>query len=215
MDEELQPTQEAENLEEELEQTIEGGSDDEPEAEDDVKQEAQDEYEVELSALQEKLVKKDEIIAHKNRAIESLKKRPNGSENLLGELQDRIKTIEDNAKQEIQQMKQVVLSDIVEDEIKRVSASESEQKLIRFHFDNNVKLNGYTRDAIRDAVSTAKLKANEKKIMSKMEEMSVALKAKATTNTLKDSSSVNVSEPKKQKLNEKERSLLRSFGIDA
>jgi len=210
MDDELQPTQEAENLEEELEQTNEVEADDEPADEDVVKQEVQDEYEQELQALQAKIDKKDEIIAHKNRAIESLKHKPN-QDAVLSE----IKAIREKAESEINQMRQVLFSDIVDEEIAKVSLSDSEKNLIKFHFENSVKLNGYSREAVRDAVATAKLKANEKKILSRMEEMSAALKAKATTNTLKDSSSVNVSEPKKQKLNEKERSLLRSFGVDA
>lgn len=214
MDEELQPTQEAENFEESetLNEDVQTNEDIADDGDGDVeKQEEQpDEYEIELETLQAKIAKKDEIIAHKNRAIESLKRRPN-SDTVLKEIEE----IKAKAQSEINQMKQVVLSDIVSDEIAKVASTEGERKLIEFHFNNSIKLSGYNREAIRDAVRTAKLKANEKKILSKMEEMAFALKAQATTSTHKDSSSVNVSQPEKQKYNSKEKKLLKAFGIDA
>jgi hypothetical protein len=109
-------------------------------------------------------------------------------------------------------MKEVMLSDIIDDEISRISKSDSEKKLIKFHLENSVKLNGSSKENIRDAVNTAKLKANEKKILSQMEEMKEALRAQATTDTAKDISSVSVKEPEKEKWSRKDQELLRRFG---
>jgi hypothetical protein len=174
-----------------------------------VKQEDLD-YEAELLQLQSKLEKKDEIIAHKNRAIESLKRR-SGNEDVLEE----IANIKERAERELGEIKQSMVSDTIDEEINRVAVNSSEANLIRFHFENSVKLNGYTRSQIRDAVSTAKLKANEKKFNSKLNEMSEALKAKATTDNTRSASSVKIETPEKPKLNAKERDLLRKFGVDA
>lgn len=208
--------QETENLEEketlknDLKQTNEDVElEDDKLDEDVVKEEVKDEYEQELVKLQEKLDKQDEIISHKNRAITTLKKKSKGDDNVFGEISE----LKKKAQKEIEEIKQTMLSETIDSQINNLASSPSEAKLIKFHLENSVKLKGYDKESIRDAISTAKLKANEKKIMSNMEEMKVALQANATTNTSRDGSSVNTKEPKKSNLSVDEKKFLETYGV--
>lgn len=181
---------------------------DDQQDEDVEKQEVQDDYEEELNQLQAKIAKKDEIISHKNRAIESLKKKK-GDINIS----DEIAEIRKKAQEEIDEIKQTMMGDVIDSQIKNMSSSDSEAKLIKFHFENSVKLKGYDRESINDAIKTAKLKANEKKIMSNIEEMKIALSANATINTSREGSSVKPKEVEKSKLTRKEQDFLTKYGV--
>ena len=74
-------------------------------------------------------------------------------------------------KQAIPQLQSTLVEDQVETILNELSANDSERKLIRFHFQNSVGLNG----TVRERLENAKLIANKKTILKTQKEMATAL----------------------------------------
>ncbi len=150
------------------------------------KKEGEVDYKAELLAAQAQLEKKDKIIDHKNRAINSLKKKEDEETEEYGDeldpVEERLEAIRKEQREELAKIKESLTANIVEDEISRVSSSEDEKELIRFHLQHSIKY-GYSHQEIKEAVKQAKLLANEKKILDTNRELAEAVRAKSTTNT--------------------------------
>jgi hypothetical protein len=71
----------------------------------------------------------------------------------------------------IPQLQATLSEDTVEAVLNELSTSDSERKLIRFHFENSVGING----TIRERLENAKLIANKKTILKTQKELTVAL----------------------------------------
>jgi len=96
----------------------------------------------------------------------------------------------------------------LDNEVERVSTSDSEAELIRYHLENSIKSSGNIREDIR----MAKLLANEKQILRNNKELGMALKSSHTTSSA-DYSGQKKAISKEVKLNQAERDLLKAFKV--
>lgn len=190
-------------------QTVEGGN------ADDVKQEDVD-YKEELKAQKALVDHKEKVILEQKRAIEALKRKKSDDEEPSSidlDIEEKVAEIKRQNDNELERIKQSMVEDVIDDEVNRVSSSLEEAELIRFHLEHSVKIGDYSRYGIRDAVETAKLKANKKKIVANIKEISEALKAKATLRTSADTSGVKQPSIEKPKLSREDIKFLERYGV--
>ena len=124
-------------------------------------------YEEELEIVQGKLKKAE-------RKIVKLKKEPkDASEEDLQEMEQRLEKRQD---EKLDEIKKEALGGNRDNAIEAVSSGPSETKLIEFHLDNSIRPSGN----IREDVKRAKILANEKKIISQVDELKQILISKET-----------------------------------
>jgi hypothetical protein len=125
---------------------------------DGVKQESSDNKEVDF--YKEELKKANEIINHKNRAIESMKKEPKLDAEILTEtIQKMVNEKVDGIEEKF---KSIIFEKEIKDGINKVASSEDEAKLIELHFET-VK-NSPLYKTNEEKIKAAKLLANQQLI---------------------------------------------------
>ena len=169
----------------------------------------------EAEGFKAELEKAQGIIGHKEDVIKTEKSKNEELEKKLEETgfdQEEIQAqVQEAIASQVDSLQKGFVTDAIDDEIDMVTGSPEETELIKFHFKNSVKLSGTTRKEIRRAVRTAKMLANEKKIMSNNTELAEALKASATTRTAPDGSGEKTQPEEKENLNTEEQALIDRY----
>lgn len=169
----------------------------------------------EAELFEAELEKQKGIIGHKEEVIKTEKSKNEELEKKLEETGFDAEEIQAQVREaidsEVDGLKKGFVTDAIDDEIDMVSSSPEETELIKFHFQNSVKLSGTTRKEIRRAVKTSKMLANEKKILSTNTELAKALEASATTRTARDESGEKSQPEEQENLNSEEQSLMDKF----
>jgi len=186
-----------------------------------VKQEGEVDYKAELATLQSQLTKKDEIIGHKNRAIDALKTKletdgvydPAQIEEIIkSEITEKVNQVVAEKSQEFDSLKQDLLKDVMDDEINNLAKSPEEAEVIRFHLNHTLRF-GNSKSEIKAAVKKAKLLANEKNILSTNKELAEALASKATVNTSPNTTGEKTSTSEEPKYSKEEKGFLSRYGV--
>jgi uncharacterized protein (UPF0333 family) len=190
-----------------------------------VKKEGDVDYKAELEALQSQTEidkkKSDEIIGHKNRAIEALKKKlendgvydPAQIEEIIkSEITEKVNQVMTEKSQEFDSLKQDLIQDVIDDEVNNFAKSTDEAELMKFHLNNSLKF-GNSKAAIRKAVKTAKLMANEKNILSTNKELAQALMSKATVNTSPNTAGEKSSTSENPEYSKAEKAFLGKYDV--
>ena len=207
MEEEKKDEQPSENAV--AEETKENKENETPEQNED-NQEIQPE--VEEIDYKVELDKAKSIIAHKESVIQDEKARRKELEQSVVQEDntDELSEFKKKQEEELEKLKYSIVEDKIEEEIGSLAKNDSEADLIRFHIKNSVKF-GYTVREVKDAVKTAWLKANEKRILSTNKELAEALKKKQTVNTSQNSSGQPIGN-KKDDLTKVDKEFLRHYG---
>lgn len=103
-----------------------------------------------------------------------------------------------------------LVEDNVETVLEDIASNDAEKKLIRFHFENSVGLNG----TIRERLENAKLIANKKTIFKTQKEMAVALKNRQGLSNSGQGSSTEGMEVKDNYFSTEQLSELKAKGWD-
>jgi hypothetical protein len=103
------------------------------------------------------------------------------------------------------------MGDFVEEVLASVSVNESEKELIKYHYDNSIKISGTSREAILADIETAKILANKQKIIQENEELSEMVKSFSTRGAQNFSGQKIKSEKKEPKLSDKDQKILNAF----
>lgn len=162
------------------------------------------------------LAKAKSIIAHKEEVIKEEKAKRRELENQTnGEADEEVTALEEFKKKqeaELNTFKYSVLEDKLEEEIYNLAKSDDEAELIKFHLKNTIKF-GYTIKEIKEAVKTAWLKANEKRILATNKELAESLKSKQTS--LKSGSSSGKPQgAEKAEYSKSQKVFLRKYGVE-
>lgn len=217
MEEVKKANQEAENLD--ADETKENEEIETPEQnEEESNDEESNESESDDSGIDYKseLEKAKSIISHKEEVIKAEKeKRKELEKQSQGEVdEEKVTELDEFRKkqeEELSNFKYSVLEDKVEDEVYSLAKSDDEAELMKFHLKNTIKF-GYTVKEIKEAVKTAWLKANEKRILATNKELAESLRSKSTS--LKSSSSsgkpVGNNKPEYSK---SDKEFLRKYGV--
>ena len=96
-------------------------------------------YEVKLKEVEAEIAKQKEIIEHKNRAINALKKKKPQVEEEIGDEEDEEETKPELDKGYVDSKYEQLAVDI---KSKEITADEAERKLILYHYNNSIKKTG-------------------------------------------------------------------------
>ncbi len=113
-------------------------------------------------------------------------------------------------KKQLPKLQASLVEDNVETVLDQLASSDAERKLIRFHFENSVGLNG----TIRERLENAKLIANKKTILKTNKEMAVALNNRQGLSTTGQGSSTEGMEVKDNFLSKEQLADLKARGWD-
>ena len=201
-----QPTAEleAENQVETVTPEIESNQTDEVQVENVDKQEGID-YKAELGILQGKVAKAEEIIGHKNRAIETLKKKSKDPEFDSEDFESRMDQMLESKLAKFKMASQVSL---INNEVTRVATNSDEAELIRFHLEKSIQPSGDPQLDVR----RAKALANEKKLKLTNKELGESLKSKNAASGANFSGQRKQSKPKPE-VSPKDLAFLKKWGV--
>ncbi len=175
-------------------------------ASDETNKEGSVDYDKELAESVEKFE-----IAEKNR--EGYLKRKGKTEEAVDETVKQLDIDEAVAaalKRQMPKLQASLVEDNVETVLDQLASNESERKLIRFHFENSVGLNG----TIRERLENAKLIANKKTILKTNKEMAVALQNRQGLSTTGQGTSTEGMEVKDSFLSKEQVNDLKARGWD-
>lgn len=113
-------------------------------------------------------------------------------------------------KKQMPKLQASLVEDNVETVLDSLASSDAERKLIKFHFENSVGLNG----TIRERLENAKLIANKKTIFKTQKEMAVALNNRQGLSTTGQGSSTEGMEVKDNLLSKEQLNALKAKGWD-
>ena len=113
-------------------------------------------------------------------------------------------------KKQLPKLQASLVEDNVETVLDQISVNEAERKLIRFHFENSVGLNG----TIRERLENAKLIANKKTILKTQKEMAVALQNRQGLSNTGQGSSTEGMEVQDSFLSKEQLNDLKARGWD-
>jgi len=100
--------------------------------------------------------------------------------------------------------------EFIDEMLEEISSNVDERELIHFIYDNKIVKSGFTRKAIIEDLTTAKLLANRKKIERENKELSHALKIKSSLNTNPQFSGKKIMQSEAQpKMTAQEKKLLQ------
>jgi hypothetical protein len=126
-----------------------------------------DEEEVDYKSMydeaQGKMAKQNERIEKQDKKIVKLKKKQREDDDSDDSEQEDLDDVDEKLDRKLQEKMITLREDIIDDAIEEVSSNEDEKKLIRFYFENSLKLEGFSKREIREAVGFAKAIANRKK----------------------------------------------------
>jgi len=103
-------------------------------------------------------------------------------------------------------------SDYISEVLDKVATSDSEKKLIKYHYENSIKQSGFTRAAILADLENAKILANREKLIRENEELSESLKSYSSRGNQNFSGQKIKSNEKEPPLTEADRKMLNAFG---
>jgi len=160
----------------------EGGvSTPDPQAPESETKEVQVDYEAELAKLQKRVDQAEHVIVDTKKQNKALQNQQLNQEGLTEEsVREMIKS-ESNT--QFETFKQSFVSDAVSSLLQDVSSDPAEQKLIKFHYENSIKLTGSGRAEIKNDLESAKLLANKRVIFNENAELKEALKAKQASSS--------------------------------
>jgi hypothetical protein len=112
-------------------------------------------------------------------------------------------------KMDIDKFKSDMVQDLIDSEIESSTSNRDEQDLIRFHYNNSIVKTGYSRQKIREDISTAKILANKKKYLSLAGELTAAEVSRATTTNSGSGHTIpSQPEPNQVKLSPQDQAIL-------
>ena len=112
------------------------------------------------------------------------------------------------------QVKTELISSEVDNLLLEVSSNPDERALIKHFYDNRLQKSGYSREDIREDLINAKIIANRDSILKTNQELSHALKSKATTQTSANVSSSAREVPKDSpEYSAEDQAFLAKYGV--
>src|SRR3990167_5170747 len=112
------------------------------------------------------------------------------------------------------QVKTELISSEVDNLLLEVSSNPDERALIKHFYDNRLQKSGYSREDIREDLINAKIIANRDSILKTNQELSHALKSKATTQTSANNSSSVREVPKDSpEYSAEDQAFLAKYGV--
>jgi len=169
-----------------------------------------DEYEAELSRLTQERDNYKEGLLNAKDKLKRHKVVPDLDEETIAERikADVLAELEDKDKaREIDRQ-----SDYINEILDKVAISDSEKKLIKYHYENSIKQSGFTRAAILADIENAKILANREKLIRENEELSESLKSYSSRGNQNFSGQKIRSTEKEPPLTEADKKLLNAFG---
>ncbi len=147
-------------------------------------EESEIDYKAELERIKALVEVKDNRLNKAEHKIVELKKEMGQSEEDIIESDDDPYGVQDIVKREVERitssLKQDMIGDVIDEELNRLSDSQDERELIKYHYNNTIKSSGVSRKAIQEDLRSAYLLANQSKFLKENEELKAALKSEAT-----------------------------------
>lgn len=171
-------------------------------------------YEKELEAEIEKFDKADKnregYLKRTQKKAETEKEVDKTSDKLVADEAVVADLVAKEMKRQVPAFQATLLEDQIERGLDQLASNEAERKLIRFHFENSVGLNG----TILERLENAKLIANKKTIFKTQKEMAVALQHRQGLSTTGQGNSTEGMEVKDQFLSKDQIADLKARGWD-
>lgn len=180
---------------------------------DEEEQESVIDYEAELERLQNERDNYKEGMLVAKRKLKDVQKKQTDEdfdESINDEIQEKVK---EAARKELDSFKMDLISDTVGDILNEIAESDSEMKLIKYHYENTLIKSGYNKASITRDIQRAKLLANESKMKREKKELEEALRAKATLSKKPIGSSSKSDTENWKGYSESDKVIMKKFGL--
>jgi hypothetical protein len=131
-------------------------------------------YKSEYEHLQGELAQKNERIEKQDKKIIKLKHKDEDNE------EEDTENIDEIVNKKVQQQMNSFVSDVIEEELEKVSTNDDEKKLIKWYFENRIQKTGYARKDITQYFNEAKALANARKFLSTSKMLAKKVKSEDT-----------------------------------
>lgn len=166
-----------------VDETNEGVETNDPTAPEGEANESEIDYKAELERIKALVEVKDNRLNKAEHKIVELKKEL-GESDEDDTSDDDPYGVQDIVKREVERitssLKQDMVGDVIDEELNRLSDSQDERELIKYHYNNTIKSTGVSRKSIQEDLRSAYLLANQKKFLKENEELKAAIKSQAT-----------------------------------